>query len=55
MTSSMDGLHRHFARHDSHRLATVRAKQQRTVGIQIHGEALAPVGRPGAPANALRA
>src|SRR6266568_128632 len=44
MTSSMDRLHRDFARHHPHRLAAVRAKQQGAVGVQAHGDALAPVG-----------
>src|SRR6266581_2552469 len=53
MTSSMDGLHHDFARHDSHRLAAVRPKQERPIQIQADGDALAPVGSRRSAADAL--
>src|ERR1700694_4826380 len=55
MTSSMDGLHHDFARHDAHRLAAVRPEQQRPVQIQADGDALSPVARRRPAADALRA
>src|SRR6266850_883051 len=55
MTSSMDGLHHDFARHDSQGLAVVSPEKQRPVQIQADGDALAPVSRRRSAADALRA
>src|SRR6266581_5658062 len=54
MTSSMDRLHRDFARHDSHRLAAVGPEQERPIQIEADGDTLAPVSRRRPAADALR-
>src|SRR5713101_9616757 len=55
MTSSMDGLHHDFARHDPDQCAAVRPEQERPVEIQAHGDAFAAVRRRRSAADALRA